>query len=72
MSTNKKCVSLLGPAVLTTGIFKTKGLRASYLAERLRCENLPNLRGGRRNLREQAEKIEGALKELERTSEEYE
>ena len=36
------------------------------------AENLLNLRGSRRKLRELAAKIEGALKELERTSEEYE
>ena len=36
------------------------------------AENLLKSRGNRRNLREQAAKFEGALKELERTSEEYE
>ena len=36
------------------------------------AENLLNLRGSRRKLRELAAKIEGALKEIERTSEKYE
>ena len=79
MLMKRECVSPLGPAVLTTGIPKRKRLRASYLAGKLRLrdiltfvESLLKSHGSRRKLRELAGKIEGALTEPERASEEYE
>ena len=79
MLTNKKCVSSLGPAVLTTGIFERKktksklSRRKATLTRHINvAENLLKSRGSRRKQRGLAAKIEEALKELEQASEEYE
>ena len=71
MCTNKKCVSSLGLAVLT--IFERKRLRKATPTRHIKvAENLLKSLGNRRKLRELAAKIEEALRELDRASEEYE
>ena len=74
-----KCVSPLGPAVLTTGIPKRKRLKAELSRRKATltrhinvAESLLKSHGSRRKLRELAGKIEEALREHERASEEYE
>ena len=71
-------MSSLGPAFRTSGIFERKRLRAKFrrkvtLTRHIYvAENLLKPCASRRKQRELAAKIEEALKELERASEEYE